>query len=72
MLSTKRVRNYRDWLSIDDHRWRIYWFGMLNRGVIVQPWAWDEQWTVSVAHNEEDIDRHIAAFADIAPMVAQG
>lgn len=72
MLSTKRVRNYRDWLSIDDHRWRIYWFGMLNRGVIVQPWAWDEQWTVSVAHTEEDIDRHIAAFADIAPMVAQG
>jgi glutamate-1-semialdehyde 2,1-aminomutase len=72
MLSDKRVRNYRDWLSIDDHRWRIYWFGMLNRGVIVQPWAWDEQWTISVAHTEEDIDRHLAAFADIAPMVAEG
>ena len=40
---------------------------MVNRGVLAQPYWWDEQWTISVAHTEADIDRHIATFAEIAP-----
>jgi glutamate-1-semialdehyde 2,1-aminomutase len=71
MLAPKPVRNYRDWLTIDSDRWRVYWYGMLNRGIIVQPWAWDEQWTISVAHTEADIERHLAAFAEIAPSLAR-
>jgi glutamate-1-semialdehyde 2,1-aminomutase len=67
MLYPKEIRNYRDWLSIDTDLWRHYWFGMVNRGVMPQPYWWDEQWTISVQHTEADIDRHLAAFADVAP-----
>jgi glutamate-1-semialdehyde 2,1-aminomutase len=44
---------------------------MTNRGVIPQPYWWDEQWTISVAHTEADIDRHLAAFAEVAPALAE-
>src|SRR5208337_3402268 len=70
MLYPKEVRNYRDWLAIDIDLWRHYWFGMVNRGVMCQPYWWDEQWTISVQHTEADIDQHLAAFADVAPALA--
>jgi glutamate-1-semialdehyde aminotransferase len=52
MLYPKEIRNYRDWLAIDVDLWRHYWFGMVNRGVMCQPYWWDEQWTISVQHTE--------------------
>jgi glutamate-1-semialdehyde 2,1-aminomutase len=67
MLYPKEIHNYRDWLALDTDLWRHYWFGMVNRGVMPQPYWWDEQWTISVQHTEADIDRHLAAFADVAP-----
>jgi glutamate-1-semialdehyde 2,1-aminomutase len=70
MLYPNEVRNYRDWLSIDVDLWRHYWFGMVNRGVMCQPYWWDEQWTISVQHTEADIQKHLEAFADIAPGLA--
>ncbi len=72
MFFPKRIRTYRDWLTIDSELWRQYWFGMVNRGVMPQPYWWDEQWTISVAHTEADIDRHLAAFAEVAPTLAAG
>ena len=71
MLYASEIRNYRDWLTIDTDLWRHYWFGMVNRGVMAQPYWWDEQWTISVQHTEKDIDQHIAAFADVAPALAK-
>jgi glutamate-1-semialdehyde 2,1-aminomutase len=70
MLYPKEIRNYRDWLAIDVDLWRHYWFGMVNRGVMAQPYWWDEQWTISVQHSEADIDKHLAAFADVAESLA--
>src|SRR6266850_670580 len=70
MLYPKTVRNHRDWAEIDIDIWRHYWFGMVNRGVIPQPHWWDEQWTVSVAHSDADVEKHLAAFADLAPALA--
>jgi glutamate-1-semialdehyde 2,1-aminomutase len=70
MFFPKPIRNYRDWLSIDSDLWRHYWFAMVNRGVMAQPYWWDEQWTISVAHTEADIDRHLEAFAEVAPALA--
>ena len=70
MLYPKEIQNYRDWLPIDVDLWRQYWFGMVNRGVMCQPYWWDEQWTISVQHTEADIDQHLAAFADVAPALA--
>ena len=71
MLCPQEIRNYRDWLTIDIDLWRHYWFGMVNRGVMAQPYWWDEQWTISVQHTEADIDKHLAAFEDVAPALAK-
>jgi glutamate-1-semialdehyde 2,1-aminomutase len=71
MLYPKEIVNYRDWLTVDTDLWRHYWFGMVNRGVMPQPFWWDEQWTMSVQHTEADIDQHIAAFDDIAASLAK-
>jgi glutamate-1-semialdehyde 2,1-aminomutase len=70
MFYPKEIRNYRDWLTIDVDLWRHYWFAMVNRGVMCQPYWWDEQWTISVQHTEADIDKHLAAFEDVADSLA--
>jgi glutamate-1-semialdehyde 2,1-aminomutase len=70
MFCSSEIQNYRDWLGVDSELWRHYWFGMVNRGVLAQPYWWDEQWTICVAHTEADIDKHLAAFADLAPQLA--
>jgi glutamate-1-semialdehyde 2,1-aminomutase len=71
MFVPRPIRNYRDWLKVDSDLWRHYWFAMVNRGVMAQPYWWDEQWTISVAHTDAEIDRHIEAFAEVAPALAR-
>jgi glutamate-1-semialdehyde 2,1-aminomutase len=71
MFYPKEIRNYRDWTTIDVDLWRHYWFAMVNRGVMAQPYWWDEQWTISVQHTEADIDKHLSAFDDIAASLAK-
>jgi glutamate-1-semialdehyde 2,1-aminomutase len=71
MLYPEEIRNYRDWTAIDVDLWRHYWFAMVNRGVLAQPYWWDEQWTISVQHTEADIDKHLAVFEEVAPALAQ-
>lgn len=71
MLYPKEILNYRDWTLVDVDLWRQYWFGMVNRGVLAQPYWWDEQWTISVQHTDADIDKHIAAFEEVAPGLAK-
>jgi len=71
MFYPREIRNYRDWITIDEDLWRHYWFGMVNRGVIAQPYWWDEQWTISVQHTEADIDKHLAAFEDLSSDLAK-
>jgi len=71
MFFPKPIHNYRDWLKADSELWRHYWFAMVNRGVMAQPYWWDEQWTVSIAHTDADVDRHLAVFAEVAPALAQ-
>ncbi len=70
MFCEKPIHNYRDWLGVDSELWRHYWFAMVNRGVLAQPYWWDEQWTISVAHTDTDIEKHLAAFAEVAPALA--
>ena len=71
MFYPKEIQNYRDWTTIDIDLWRHYWFAMVNRGVMPQPYWWDEQWTISVQHTEADIDKHLSAFNDIAASLAK-
>jgi glutamate-1-semialdehyde 2,1-aminomutase len=65
------VKNYRDFLRVDrDLFWR-YFMGMLNRGIIPGGQYYDEQWTISVAHTEADIDAHVAAFREVARAIVR-
>ncbi|HEX2340779.1 MAG TPA: glutamate-1-semialdehyde 2,1-aminomutase [Vicinamibacterales bacterium] len=65
-FTRRPVRNYRDFLHADAEMFWRYFFGMLNRGIIPCGQFYDEQWTVSVAHSEADIDAHLEAFAEVA------
>jgi glutamate-1-semialdehyde 2,1-aminomutase len=71
LLYRHKIHNYREWHAVDTNLWKLYWFGMLNRGVMAQPYWWDEQWTISVAHSMADIDKHLSAFEEVAPALAQ-
>ncbi len=70
MFYPQRIRNYRDWYHVDEDVWTHYWFAMVNRGMLAQPYWWDEQWTISVQHTAQDIDQHLQVFAEIAPALA--
>jgi glutamate-1-semialdehyde 2,1-aminomutase len=37
----------------------------MNRGIYMTPGR-EEEWTLSVAHSEEDCDRFVAAFDEMA------
>lgn len=54
--------NYREWLDQDFQTFWRYWHVNLNRGVIPQAQCFDEQWTVSVQHDERDLDRMLSVF----------
>ena len=36
MFSEKVVKNYRDWLGVDEEMWYTWFFGLLNRGISPQ------------------------------------
>ncbi|HEY7162756.1 MAG TPA: aspartate aminotransferase family protein [Acidobacteriota bacterium] len=65
------VKNYRDWLDVDEEMWKVWWYGMLSRGILTQAYAWDEQWTICVDHTEADIEFHLKTFRELVPALQQ-
>ena len=59
------VRNFRDFLDVDDAYSHAHWLFQHNGGVFLPPWGKIEQWLISVQHDEADIDRFIDNFADV-------
>ena len=41
---------------------------MMNRGVMPAHHYGGDVWTVSIVHTQEDIETHLGAFEQIAPM----
>jgi glutamate-1-semialdehyde 2,1-aminomutase len=66
-FSKKTVRNWRDFQKTNVGSWFLYYLMMINRGIIPAGTGPDEQWTVSVQHSEDDVERHIEVFKQIAP-----
>ena len=60
-----RVRNYRDYLDIDKRWAYVSWLYQCNRGVLMAPFA-EENWTLSVQHTEEDVQRYVDNFRELA------
>ncbi|TMC99019.1 MAG: aspartate aminotransferase family protein, partial [Chloroflexi bacterium] len=61
----QRVRNYRDYLEIDKSFAYLSWLYQCNRGVIMAPGA-EENWTLSVQHSVDDVQRYVDNFAEMA------
>ena len=60
----ERVRNYRDYLGIDKPAAYLAWLYQCNRGVLMAPGA-EENWTLSVQHSEEDVQRYVDNFREM-------
>ena len=63
------LRNYRDFLETRPELFEASFPWVLNRGVFMTPGD-EEQWTLSVQHTDDDIDRYVAAFAEFCAAVA--
>ena len=61
----QRVRNYRDYLEIDKSLSYLSWLYQCNRGVMMAPGA-EENWTLSVQHSVDDVQRYVDNFAVMA------
>jgi glutamate-1-semialdehyde 2,1-aminomutase len=68
MFTPARVTNYRDFIGLDSELWAASFFYLANRGVLLPPGP-DDQWTLSVAHTEAEVDAYIATFRDFARAV---
>jgi glutamate-1-semialdehyde 2,1-aminomutase len=70
-FSPTPVRNYRDFLAIDDRWSHCHWLYQHNGGVFLPPWGKAEQWLLSAQHADEDVDRFLANFAAFADAVSR-
>jgi glutamate-1-semialdehyde 2,1-aminomutase len=65
------LRNYRDFLEANDEIFNASYPWMVNRGCFMTPGD-EEQWTLSVQHTEEDVDRYVESFTELCAELAKG
>jgi glutamate-1-semialdehyde 2,1-aminomutase len=63
--STTPVRNYRDYKATNFEIAELSWLWSLNRGIITPP-GLDEQWLISLAHGQREIDVLVEDFRELA------
>jgi glutamate-1-semialdehyde 2,1-aminomutase len=66
VFSAERLYEYRDYLTkIDEELSRLAWLYHMNHGIFMTPGA-EEEWTLSIAHSDEDLQRYLDAFEAFA------
>ena len=65
------IRNYRDFLGVDERLGQAHWLVQHNGGVFLPPWGKIEQWLVSVQHTDSDVDKFVANVATLADVVGR-
>lgn len=65
------IRNFRDFLRIDDRIGHAHWLVQHNGGVFLPPWGKVEQWLISVQHTDADVDRFLSNVARLASHVVR-
>ena len=70
VFSSAPVRDFRDFLAINDSFSHAHWLYQHNGGVFLPPWGKSEQWLISVQHDEADIDRFVGNVATFAASMA--
>ncbi len=68
-FARRPVRDYRDFLAIDDRYNHAHWLFQHNGGVFLPPWGKTEQWLISMQHDESDIERFLTNFRRFAAAV---
>ena len=63
-------RNYRDFKNTNFLLAELNWLWFLNRGIITPP-GLDEQWLVSFATTQADMDKVVQAFEDLAKLLRE-
>jgi len=63
--SPTAVRNYRDFKQTDFEVAELSWLWGINRGIITPP-GLDEQWLVSFAHTQKDMNKMVESFRELA------
>jgi glutamate-1-semialdehyde 2,1-aminomutase len=66
--SVDPVRNYRDYKATDFEIAELSWLWSLNRGIITPP-GLDEQWLISLAHTQKEIDILVEDFRQLAEAI---
>lgn len=65
-FAKEEINTWRDFVTkVNWGLWYVWTLGMVLNGVIPQPMAVDEQWTVSIMHTKEDIQRTIEAAGKV-------
>jgi glutamate-1-semialdehyde 2,1-aminomutase len=66
IFSADPIREYRDYLSmVDDDLATLAWLYHMNNGIFMTPGV-EEEWTLSVAHKDEDVQAYLDAFEAFA------
>ena len=63
------MKNYRDFLDTMPELFGASYPWLLNRGIFMTPGD-EEQWTLSVQHSEEDVDRYVGVFTEFCRALA--
>ena len=59
------VRNYRDFKKVDFAMAELSWLWWLNRNILTPP-GMDDQWLVSLAHTNDDMDLLVTGIRELA------
>src|SRR5918994_4267778 len=66
IFAAEPLREYRDYLSkVDDELATLAWLYHMNHGIFMTPGV-EEEWTLSIAHTDDDVRRYLDAFETFA------
>jgi glutamate-1-semialdehyde 2,1-aminomutase len=66
IFSAEPIREYRDYLTkVDGELSTLAWLYHMNHGVFMTPGV-EEEWTLSIAHSDEDLQRFVDALETFA------
>ena len=64
-FTPEKPHTYRQANQANKAMWQEYWYGMLSKGVIPMGSGWFEEFSISVAHCEEDINEALNITEDV-------
>ncbi len=72
VFSPERMYEYRDYLTkVDEELSTLAWLYHMNHGIFMTPGV-EEEWTLSIAHSDEDLQRYLDAFEAFARDLTAG